>query len=205
MSIAIAGKLTVIERNGTRGIFMVGELTTALGNFKVKHRVLDQFPQGSYDGVFHITRIYNQSSLYKGQVWISLSADLDWHALQIMAENHVAEVPKSLAISSMVDHNDEFTPVPETEKHKPSETIKPTPQNAAQTSNAKPTSTTSMQSEDEFIDSLERLETLIQAKASGIQLDASIEDRSLFRQLRDRLKEAGYRFQSSSQSWHAGA
>lgn len=207
MSIAVAGKLTVIERNGTRGIFMVGELSTTLGNFKIKHRVLDQFPQGSYDGVFHITRIYNQSNFYKGQVWVSLSADLEWNALQIMAENQVAEVPESLAISGMVEHNDEFIPVAETEKKAPlssptDDTVVQHPTQQVATPIAAPTQ---IQPEDELIDSLDRLESLIQATASGIRLDVSIDDRSLFRQLRDRLKEAGYRFDSGSQSWHTGA
>jgi hypothetical protein len=41
MSITIAGKLTVIERNGRNGTFTVSELITEIGTFKLKNRVLD--------------------------------------------------------------------------------------------------------------------------------------------------------------------
>ena len=112
MSIAIPGKLTVIERNGSRGIFTVGELQTQIGAFQIKHRVLDQFPEGSYDGLFYLTRVYNQSNFAKGRIWVSLYADLDWEQLQIMAQNHVAEVSESLQMAGIAAEQEEETPPP---------------------------------------------------------------------------------------------
>ena len=78
MSFSLPGTLNVIERNGRNGPFTVAELNTDVGVFKIKHRVLEQFDQGAYSGVFIVTRIYNQSNFSKGQIWVSLCADLDW-------------------------------------------------------------------------------------------------------------------------------
>ena len=100
MSFSLSGTLNVIERNGRNGPFTVAELNTDVGVFKIKHRVLEQFDQGAYSGVFIVTRIYNQSNFSKGQIWVSLCADLDWDALQIMAQSEQAprwQWPKSSA------------------------------------------------------------------------------------------------------------
>lgn len=191
MSIAIPGKLTVIERNGRNGVFTVGELQTSIGAFQIKHRVLDQFPEGSYDGMFYLTRIYNQSNFAKGRIWVSLYADLDWEALQIMAQNQEHEISESLHIAA------------EQEEHLP------TP-NQAEASAVEPVTVSEAVSgdngsgseEDGLIDSMERLEQMLATNPSSIHLDASIDDRNLFRQLRLRVKEAGYTyFHAQTQSW----
>ncbi|WP_416192351.1 DUF3275 family protein [Neisseria sp. CCUG12390] len=191
MSIAIPGKLTVIERNGRNGVFTVGELQTSIGAFQIKHRVLDQFPEGSYDGMFYLTRIYNQSNFAKGRIWVSLYADLDWEALQIMAQNQEHEISESLHIAA------------EQEEHLP------TP-NQAEAPAVEPVTVSEAVSgdngfgseEDGLIDSMERLEQVLATNPSSIHLDASIDDRNLFRQLRLRVKEAGYTyFHAQTQSW----
>ena len=46
--IRISGTLNVKSIKGSRGAFSVGELTSAVGNFKVKDQILDQFSEGSY-------------------------------------------------------------------------------------------------------------------------------------------------------------
>ena len=148
MSFSLSGTLNVIERNGRNGPFTVAELNTDVGVFKIKHRVLEQFDQGAYSGVFIVTRIYNQSNFSKGQIWVSLCADLDWDALQIMAQSEQVQVSTSMAVADMAT-----------------------------------------------------LQRLLADHAAYVKLDASIEDRTLFRQLRDTLKEAGYRFDGNNQSW----
>ena len=77
MSISIPGNLNVLERHGRNGAFMVAELQTEIGVFDVKHRVLEQFSEGSYDGVFIITRIFNQAVTWKNGTWTKLCAELD--------------------------------------------------------------------------------------------------------------------------------
>ena len=44
--IKIDGILNVKSINGSRGVFSVGDLTTPVGNFKVKDQILDQFDDG---------------------------------------------------------------------------------------------------------------------------------------------------------------
>jgi hypothetical protein len=199
MSIAIPGKLTVIERNGSRGIFTVGELQTQIGAFQIKHRVLDQFPEGSYDGLFYLTRVYNQSNFAKGRIWVSLYADLDWEQLQIMAQNHVAEVSESLQMAGIAAEQEEETPPPvkpaAPAASAPADTAEP-----ARTSHAP--DTVPVQEEDDLADSMEKLEGMLSGKAAVIRLDPSMDDRNLFRQLREAVKQQGYRFHAPTQSWH---
>ena len=55
--------------------------------------------------------------------------------------------------------------------------------------------------DDEAVADMATLQRLLADHAAYIKLDASIEDSTLFRQLRDALKEAGYRFDGNNQSW----
>ena len=199
MSIAIPGKLTVIERNGSRGIFTVGELQTQIGAFQIKHRVLDQFPEGSYDGLFYLTRVYNQSNFAKGRIWVSLYADLDWEQLQIMAQNHVAEVSESLQMAGIAAEQEEETPPP-VKPAAPAASVPADATEPARTSHAP--DTVPVQEEDDLADSMEKLEGMLSGKAAVIRLDPSMDDRNLFRQLREAVKQQGYRFHAPTQSWH---
>jgi hypothetical protein len=184
MSFSLSGTLNVIERNGRNGPFTVAELNTDVGVFKIKHRVLEQFDQGAYSGVFIITRIYNQSNFSKGQIWVSLCADLDWDALQIMAQSEQVHVSTSMAVAEIVGEDEEAHPT------------------TAVADLAKPTANTVPQiDDDEAVADMATLQCLLADHAAYIKLDASIEDRTLFRQLRDALKERGYRFDGNSQSW----
>lgn len=179
MSLSVAGSLTVIERSGKHGVFSVGELATEVGTFKIKNRVLEEFTEGSYSGVFLITRIFNQSNASQsGQVWVSLCADLDWAALKIMAQSDEAEVSEMLNISSMMDQVDD-SEQPNTTEAIPEQKLV-----------------------DDLIGDLETLQQQIDAGCHSMKLDATLEDRDLFRLLRDTLKKQGYRFDPASQSWY---
>ncbi|MFH6973159.1 DUF3275 family protein [Neisseria sp. 23W00296] len=200
MSIAIPGKLTVIERNGSRGIFTVGELQTQIGAFQIKHRVLDQFPEGSYDGMFYLTRVYNQSNFAKGRIWVSLYADLDWEQLQIMAQNQVAEVSESLQMAGIAAEQEEEELLP---VRPAASATAPAPAETAESvcvSDAP--DAVPMQKEDDLADSMERLEGMLAAEMPVIRLDPSMDDRNLFRQMREAVKQQGYRFHAPTQSWH---
>lgn len=201
MSIAIPGKLTVIERNGSRGIFTVGELQTQIGAFQIKHRVLDQFPEGSYDGMFYLTRVYNQSNFAKGRIWVSLYADLDWEQLQIMAQNQVAEVSESLQMAGIAaEQEEEHLPPPVPTAASAAASVPADTAEPARTSDAPDAAT--VQEEDGLADSMEKLESMLSDKAAVIRLDPSMDDRNLFRQLREAVKQQGYRFHAPTQSWH---
>lgn len=193
MSVAIAGKLTVIERNGRNGAFTVGELATEIGTFQLKHRVLDQFPEGSYDGVFYITQIESRSNYAKNRIWVSLYAELDWDALQIMAQNHqVEDVPESLKISAMAEEEATVPPPNLAQTHLPTPVPQTSPSNPSE-----PTDDT----DNGLIDSLEKLQVQLDDAAPQLRIDASLEDRNLFRELRERIKQNGYRFHAQTQAW----
>ena len=50
--------------------FQVGELTTSVGEFKVKDKVLEQFEPGAYTGTFLIDKIYPHSYVWYGKVTV---------------------------------------------------------------------------------------------------------------------------------------
>ena len=186
MSISIPGTLNVIERQGRKGAFMVAELQTEIGSFDLKHRVLEQFSEGAYEGIFIITRIFNQAVSWKNGTWTKLCADLDWEALRIMAQSDKVGTSDSLAMAQiMAEAEAEEEPKQETA---PAAVVPPRQVEA--------------QADDAAVYDLDTLTVLIMDGVPRIRLDATLEDRRLFTELRNALKSAGYRFDGKTQSWY---
>ena len=186
MSISIPGTLNVIERQGRKGAFMVAELQTEIGSFDLKHRVLEQFSEGAYEGIFIITRIFNQAVSWKNGTWTKLCADLDWEALRIMAQSDEVGTSDSLAMAQiMAEAEAEEEPKQETA---PAAVVPPRQVEA--------------QADDAAVYDLDTLTVLIMDGVPRIRLDATLEDRRLFTELRNALKNAGYRFEGKTQSWY---
>lgn len=186
MSISIPGTLNVIERQGRKGAFMVAELQTEIGSFDLKHRVLEQFSEGAYEGIFIITRIFNQAVSWKNGTWTKLCADLDWEALRIMAQSDEVGTSDSLAMAQiMAEAEAEEEPKQETA---PAAVVPPRQVEA--------------QADDAAVYDLDTLTVLIMDGVPRIRLDATLEDRRLFTELRNALKSAGYRFDGKTQSWY---
>ena len=186
MSISIPGTLNVIERQGRKGAFMVAELQTEIGSFDLKHRVLEQFSEGAYEGIFIITRIFNQAVSWKNGTWTKLCADLDWEALRIMAQSDEVGTSDSLAMAQiMAEAEAEEEPKQETA---PAAVVPPRQVEA--------------QADDAAVYDLDTLSRLIMDGTPRIRLDATLEDRRLFTELRNALKNAGYRFDGKTQSWY---
>lgn len=186
MSISIPGTLNVIERQGRKGAFMVAELQTEIGSFDLKHRVLEQFSEGAYEGIFIITRIFNQAVSWKNGTWTKLCADLDWEALRIMAQSDEVGTSDSLAMAQiMAEAEAEEEPKQETA---PAAVVPPRQVEA--------------QADDAAVYDLDTLTALIMDGVPRIRLDATLEDRRLFTELRNALKNAGYRFDGKTQSWY---
>ena len=186
MSISIPGTLNVIERQGRKGAFMVAELQTEIGSFDLKHRVLEQFSEGAYEGIFIITRIFNQAVSWKNGTWTKLCADLDWEALRIMAQSDEVGTTDSLAMAQiMAEAEAEEEPKQETA---PAAVVPPRQVEA--------------QADDAAVYDLDTLTVLIMDGVPRIRLDATLEDRRLFTELRNALKNAGYRFDGKTQSWY---
>ena len=186
MSISIPGTLNVIERQGRKGAFMVAELQTEIGSFDLTHRVLEQFSEGAYEGIFIITRIFNQAVSWKNGTWTKLCADLDWEALRIMAQSDEVGTSDSLAMAQiMAEAEAEEEPKQETA---PAAVVPPRQVEA--------------QADDAAVYDLDTLTVLIMDGVPRIRLDATLEDRRLFTELRNALKSAGYRFDGKTQSWY---
>ena len=186
MSISIPGTLNVIERQGRKGAVMVAELQTEIGSFDLKHRVLEQFSEGAYEGIFIITRIFNQAVSWKNGTWTKLCADLDWEALRIMAQSDEVGTSDSLAMAQiMAEAEAEEEPKQETA---PAAVVPPRQVEA--------------QADDAAVYDLDTLTVLIMDGVPRIRLDATLEDRRLFTELRNALKSAGYRFDGKTQSWY---
>ena len=186
MSISIPGTLNVIERQGRKGAFMVAELQTEIGSFDLKHRVLEQFSEGAYEGIFIITRIFNQAVSWKNGTWTKLCADLDWEALRIMAQSDEVGTSDSLAMAQiMAEAEAEEEPKQETA---PAAVVPPRQVEA--------------QADDAAVYDVDTLTVLIMDGVPRIRLDATLEDRRLFTELRNALKSAGYRFDGKTQSWY---
>ena len=186
MSISIPGTLNVIERQGRKGAFMVAELQTEICSFDLKHRVLEQFSEGAYEGIFIITRIFNQAVSWKNGTWTKLCADLDWEALRIMAQSDEVGTSDSLAMAQiMAEAEAEEEPKQETA---PAAVVPPRQVEA--------------QADDAAVYDLDTLTVLIMDGVPRIRLDATLEDRRLFTELRNALKNAGYRFDGKTQSWY---
>ena len=186
MSISIPGTLNVIERQGRKGAFMVAELQTEIGSFDLKHRVLEQFSEGAYEGIFIITRIFNQAVSWKNGTWTKLCADLDWEALRIMAQSDEVGTSDSLAMAQiMAEAEAEEEPKQETA---PAAVVPPRQVEA--------------QADDAAVYDLDTRTVLIMDGVPRIRLDAPLEDRRGFTELRNALKSAGYRLDGKTQSWY---
>jgi hypothetical protein len=169
------GTLRVETKHGKRGAFNVGVLHTRIGDFHVKDKCLDQFEAASIN--------------WNGRSWSELRA--------VIADDGFA-----------IDTGDE-TPVPaDTSEPDPIDTevdavalAKPASGRAAPATD-KPVSKPSAvadSSDDAKIFGVE-LYALFAAKSPTIALDSSA-DREQFRLQRTRLKECGYRFDSTTQTW----
>ncbi|MDU1347130.1 MAG: DUF3275 family protein, partial [Eikenella corrodens] len=104
---------------------------------------------------------------------------------QIMAQSEQVQVSTSMAVAEIVGEDEETHP----------------PAAAAATPAEPAAKAAPPMDDDEAVADMATLQRLLADHAAYIKLDASIEDRTLFRQLRDALKEAGYRFDGNNQSW----
>lgn len=75
--IVVPGQLTLRTIRGKNGPFTVGRLATHLGTFEVKDPELEQYPEGKYDGEFHIRFIYPKAYPTAGGMRFEIRANLD--------------------------------------------------------------------------------------------------------------------------------
>jgi hypothetical protein len=183
--IKLSGTLFIRNIQGRHGMFSVGRLVTAIGQFAIKDALLDQYDEGKYEGEFGISKIYPSSYLAGDRMVIEVRATLETLALAAIDElppTQEASLPEPDPIES------EPPPVPA-----PAPKPEPEPESGhgAQARSAL----------DELLDDGdEKLFGALWPLGQLVKLDTTV-DRTLFRQQKDRLKALGYRFQPVGQTW----
>lgn len=186
--ITLNGTLRVRSINGRNGRFNVADLTTEIGEFKVKDAFLDQFEEGAYDGAFQIGRIFAASYTNGGRITIETRA----HVLGVrLLNDQVGQLPTEAV---------EPDPIEEVQ---PNQNPEPPADVAAQAETAEaidpaPAAVEHEEHEEEDPDKL--LFGHIYPLGGTVALDPTV-DRARFRRQRDRLKALGYRFEPLQQSW----
>ncbi|MDR8402142.1 DUF3275 family protein [Paraburkholderia sp. USG1] len=185
--ITIPGTLDVRTIKGSNGPFQVGELTTSVGDFKVKDKMLEQFEPGAYTGTFLIDRIYPHSYVWYGKVTVEIRARL----ADVQLDNDEPLGSPDAAPPSI-------EPDPADEERRVAA--------VAATADALPEANAATEPETESADEL-RLPDLFGAELADailagepVRLDSTVE-RSVLRRQRDELDAYGYTFQASTQTW----
>ncbi|CAM2175026.1 DUF3275 family protein [Burkholderia orbicola] len=186
--ISLSGTLDVRTIKGSNGPFQVGELTTSVGEFKVKDKVLEQFEPGAYTGTFLIDKIYPHSYVWYGKVTVEIRARLA--DVQLDNDEPFSETGQ-IPASTEPDPADE-------------ERVPGTSTGTATTARADETASTAQagsESGELYLPDLFGTE-LADAIVAGdpVKLDPTV-DRGVFRQQRDQLRAFGYAFQASTQTW----
>ncbi len=176
MAIKVRGKLTIKYRTGRNGKFPIGYLVCEIGEFTVKNQALEQYSEGTYEGEFVISRIEIASYTFNGSVNSYMLARLDDFSIDNYETGKVVE--------------------PERVMPDPADEEKPTQQPAD-----KCTPQVSDNTDDDFNLFGEELLEMLNRNVSVIKLDPSV-DRSIFRQQTKRMRELGYWFKATTQTWH---
>ena len=197
--IKTSGTLTVKSITGRNGAFSVGKLVTPEGEFSVKDTILDQYPEGKYEGEFLISRIFPYSYIMRGTAMVEVRVILD----QILiSDAEEVLLPPELPVADPLDE----TGLPKAE-------TKPVEQPVAEVA---ADSQAVAESSQEGLDALAEMEISEENRPDyslfgpdlyqelilelGVKLDPTV-DRVRFRAQRDRLKELGYKFDAQSQTW----
>lgn len=185
--ITLNGTLRVRSINGRNGRFNVADLTTEIGEFKVKDAFLDQFEEGAYDGAFQIGRIFAASYTNGGRITIETRA----HVLGVrLLNDQVGQLPtETVEPDPLEEAQPSLEPLAEVV--------------AAQADTAEeidPASAPSGHEQHAEEDPDKLLFGHIFPLGGTVALDPTV-DRARFRRQRDRLKELGYRFEPLQQSW----
>ncbi|CAH2902138.1 MAG: FIG034376: Hypothetical protein [uncultured Paraburkholderia sp.] len=180
--ISLSGTLDVRTIKGSNGPFQVGELTTSVGEFKVKDKVLEQFEPGAYTGTSLIDKIYPHSYVWYGKVTVEIRARLA--DVQLDNDEPLGEV-----------HANQIAPEPdpadEERRAAATEAITSAPADTEPPAGDVPETLADLFG-TELADAI--------LASQPLQLDRTVE-RSVLRRQRDELDALGYTFQASTQTW----
>ena len=205
--IRLPGVLTIRIVAGRYGDFRVGRLITGIGEFSVKDAVLDQYLEGSYEGVFGVSRIYPTHYSAGGRLIIEVRAEVQAIALSNI---NPLEQYDPLLEQDPIEDDKVNKPLSNAEPFIVPVVIKPEPANESDSPyqsvlDAQEPDSESSESQQAFggnevTNPDEKLFGLLWPLSEQIKLDATV-DRNVFRQQRDRLKALGYSFKPVGQLW----
>jgi len=190
--ISIEGRLMIKIINGRNGPFRVGSLLSDIGEFAVKDKILDQYDEGSYRGLFTISKIFSSTYSTGSRLVVEVRAVLENISLAnvdaIEPEQH-----ESLEQDPLDEEKDENLEVT-----KPDHSIEPTDSDEL----IEP-----IDSEDEDQNDLtpeelsdKKLFGLLWPLQESFKLDPTV-SRVTFREQRERLKSLKYKFNPIGQYW----
>ncbi|MCB1927472.1 MAG: DUF3275 family protein [Rhodocyclaceae bacterium] len=195
MTVSLNGSITIRIIPGRNGDFAVGELSTAIGDFKVKDTALDQFSAGTYSGHFIVEEIFLSSyTTRRGGLVTEMRARL---SDLLIDDEHESQAERSDAEPDPADESSfgGTASAPEDSEVDGDDRETATADPVALSASAESPEATLMIL---FGDDLARaIET-----RSPVKLDATIE-RLRFREQRDRLKrDLSYGFVADDQTWY---
>lgn len=190
--ISIEGRLMIKIINGRNGPFRVGSLLSDIGEFAVKDKILDQYDEGSYRGLFTISKIFSSTYSTGSRLVVEVRAVLENISLAnvdaIEPEQH-----ESLEQDPLDEEKDENLEVT-----KPDHSIEATDSDEL----IEP-----IDSEDEDQNDLtpeelsdKKLFGLLWPLQESFKLDPTV-SRVTFREQRERLKSLNYKFNPIGQYW----
>lgn len=192
--ITLSGTLSVKTITGRNGSFAVGKLVSPVGEFSVKDTILDQYPEGKYEGDFLISHIYPHTYIMRGSAVVEVRAKLEDIIISSSAEERQPDEPavadpieEQVASTGEAKHAEQFV------------VVAPEAESAKEAGEGEEMMFNSEQDRQDF--------ELFGADLYGevammvdVKLDPTV-DRAKFRAQRDRLKELGYKFDAPTQAW----
>jgi hypothetical protein len=179
--ISVPGKINIRTIPGRFGSFNVGTLECSIGSFTVKDSSIEEFEEGVYEGDFVIEKIKPNSYFSAGRMVVEIRATLS----AIMIGRHTQPSPAQ-------QESLEQDPLLEDAEGNPNHT----PHIESQGSLEVP-------SDEAGEVDLAGLFGPLWPLGSHVKLDPTI-NRAVFRQQKEYLKQSGYTFEASTQSWKRG-
>lgn len=189
-------------RQGRYGDFCVADLSTEIGDFKVKDPLLDQFEDGDYSGTVWISEIYLAQYIAWGKGVTEIRARL--HDLQldgVKARSPETELPEPDPAEEVPAPPARRQPVTEPERSQPAASDLAAVKQRLQQIGRKPKPESESQNNDEQLAQLFDDMWPLVCSRQPVKFDPTV-DRLILRQQTEAIKKLGYRFLATEQTWY---
>lgn len=194
-------------RQSRNGAFCVADLSTDIGEFKVKDPLLDQFDEGEYQATVWISEIYLAQYVAFGKGVTEIRARL--HDLQVQAQGALRRAEEQVEPDPIDEHEPvRAAPQPKRKKSEAWERFnKKKPSEASGESSPDADNKRQAEHEPAVAQGLSALFDADLAQAiqnrAPVKLDPTVERSLLRRQAAELGQSLGYRFDPKQQTWFA--